>query len=408
MDDVRREVVGRAAVRECERGLAVLVDGLDPNDVPLCDASGLWKAFDCIERLAANAKVLLAARVEEAGAWKDAGARSAAEHLAKMGGTTTSEARRSLETSKKVAGMFGITDALRGGVFSTAQVNAIASAAAADPSAENRLIALAAATNVTELREECLRTTAAADPDRDATYRRIHARRCLRGFTDGEGARNLAVRGAPDRVCLIEKALEPIIDDLFEQARAGDRHEPREAYAFDALVMLAERGQAPTDERNRRAPKPRYLGLLHLDVEALTRGAIAGEETCEIVGVGPVPVRVARELLGDAILKLVITKGVDVVNVTHLGRGATAAQRIALLWTSPKCANVECSSQFVQIDHRDPWADTHHTRIDELDHLCPHDHQLKTNVGWSLVAGTGRRAFVGPDDPRHPRNKPPP
>ena len=212
---------------------------------------------------------------------------------------------------------------------------------------------------------------------------------------------------------LIEKALEPIIDDLFQQSRAEGRYEPREAYAFDALVILAERAQTPNtdaacDAEKPRRPKPRYFGLLHASVEALTRGQIEGEETCEIVGVGPVPVRVARELLGDAILKLVITKGVDVVNVTHLGRGATAAQRVALLWTSPKCANVECSSQFVQIDHRDPWANTHHTPIDELDHLCPHDHRLKTHDDWSLITGTGRRAFVGPDDLRHPRNRPPP
>jgi hypothetical protein len=407
MDDEHRVVVGRAAVRECERGLARLVDGLDPNDVALCDASRLWKAFDCIERLAANAKVLLAARVEEAGAWKDAGAPSAAEHLAKLGGTTTSEARRSLETSKKVAGFFQITDALRGGVFSRAQVDAIAGAAAADPSAENRLVALAATTNVAELREECLRTTAAADPDRDATYRRIHLGRCVRGYTDGEGARNLAVRGTPERVALIETALEPIIDDLYKQARIDGRHEPRAAYAFDALVILAERDEAPRGKTKRR-PKPRYHALLHLDVEALTRGEIQGEEKCEIVGVGSVPVRIARALLGDAILKLVLTKGVDVVNVTHLGRGATAAQRVALLWSSPKCANIECSSMFVQIDHRDPWANTKHTRLDELDHLCPHDHDLKTTQNWSLVPGTGRRAFVAPDDPRHPRNKPPP
>jgi hypothetical protein len=63
---------------------------------------------------------------------------------------------------------------------------------------------------------------------------------------------------------------------------------------------------------------------------------------------------------------------------------------------------------FVQLDHRVPWATTKHTRLDELDPLCPHDHDLKTNRGWSLVAGTGRRAIVGPDDPRHPRHKPPP
>jgi hypothetical protein len=40
--------------------------------------------------------------------------------------------------------------------------------------------------------------------------------------------------------------------------------------------------------------------------------------------------------------------------------------------------------------------------------FCGHDHDLKTNHGWSLVEGTGRRAFVPPEDPRHPRNKPPP
>jgi hypothetical protein len=104
----------------------------------------------------------------------------------------------------------------------------------------------------------------------------------------------------------------------------------------------------------------------------------------------------------------VITKGVDVANVTHLGRGPTAAQRVALLWSKPKCANGDGSSMFVQLDHREPWAKTKHTKLDELDPLCPHDHDLKTNHGWSLVKGKGRRAFVAPDDPRHPRNKPPP
>ena len=133
--------VTRAAVRESERGLAALVDVLDPDDVALADVSALWKAFDCIERLAANAKVLFAARVEEAGAWKRRGARSAAEHLAKLGGTTTSVARRTLETSKQVAALPRITDALRGGVLSTAQVDAIAGAAVADPGAEDRLVA---------------------------------------------------------------------------------------------------------------------------------------------------------------------------------------------------------------------------------------------------------------------------
>jgi hypothetical protein len=41
--------------------------------------------------------------------------------------------------------------------------------------------------------------------------------------------------------------------------------------------------------------------------------------------------RTARDLLGESIVKLVITNGVDGADVTHLGRGPTAAQRIALL-----------------------------------------------------------------------------
>jgi hypothetical protein len=216
----------------------------------------------------------------------------------------------------------------------------------------------------------------------------------------------LSVRGTVDRVARIERALEPILDQLFQQGRVSGRREAREVYAFDALLALADRDD--TVPGKRRTPKPRYLALLHVPLEALTRGAVAGEESCEIVGVGPVPVRVARELLGESILKLVITKGVYVANVVHLGRGPTAAQRSALLWSSPKCANEACSSRFVELDHRDPWAVTHHTTIAELDHLCDHDHDLKTNHGWLLVEGKGRREFVPPGHPRHPRTRPPP
>jgi hypothetical protein len=32
---------------------------------------------------------------------------------------------------------------------------------------------------------------------------------------------------------------------------------------------------------------------------------------------------------------------------------------------------------------------------------------LKTHHRWGLVEGTGVRAFVAPDDPRHPANGPP-
>jgi hypothetical protein len=145
---------------------------------------------------------------------------------------------------------------------------------------------------------------------------------------------------------------------------------------------------------------------MRVDLEALTRGRVEGDELCEIAGVGAVPARVARDLLGDAVLKLVLTRGVDVVNVTHLGRGPTAAQRIALLWTTPACTNSTCDHTLgIQNDHRTPWAQIHETTLANLDPLCPNPcHRLKTHQGWALVEGTGRRPLVAPDDPRHPDN----
>jgi hypothetical protein len=41
--------------------------------------------------------------------------------------------------------------------------------------------------------------------------------------------------------------------------------------------------------------------------------------------------------------------------------------------------------------------------FDQLDGLCSHHHDLKTIDNWALVDGRGKREFVPPHDPRHPR-----
>ena len=63
---------------------------------------------------------------------------------------------------------------------------------------------------------------------------------------------------------------------------------------------------------------------------------------------------------------------------------------------------------FLQTDHRVDWAESHITMFDLLDRLCPHHHRMKTNQGWALAGGRGKRPFVAPDDPRHPRSAGPP
>jgi hypothetical protein len=119
-------------------------------------------------------------------------------------------------------------------------------------------------------------------------------------------------------------------------------------------------------------------------------------------------VSAARNLLGESILKLVITKGVDVLHVTHLGRGPSTAQMVALLWQQPGCIVEGCDRTHREVDHREDWVKTKHTRLDECELPCDLHHDLKTYHGWALVEGTGKRPMVPPDDPRHPNNKPPP
>ena len=59
----------------------------------------------------------------------------------------------------------------------------------------------------------------------------------------------------------------------------------------------------------------------------------------------------------------------------------------------------------LQADHRIDWAKTKFTVFDLMDRLCVFHHGLKTREGWALVRGSGKREFVSPQDPRHPRHK---
>jgi hypothetical protein len=395
--------VSLSGVESARRVVAVAAAELRPEAVPLPEAPAMWAEWDQIERLAVSAKTLLAERVDESKAWKRAGFRSAAEHLAAIGDTTVGAAREALAVSRQLAGLLHTASAMRAGALSMAQAAAIVPAAAADPSAELRLLDTAGRTSLGGLRDECLRTKANADADREVTYRRIHQERRLRTWTDAEGAWNLVARGTPEAGARVLAALDSFVASRFERARKAGIYESREAHAFDALVDLAE--QKPTaggGATGKRRP-PQHLALLRVDLEALTRGRTAGDEVCELTGLGPIPVSRARALLGDSTLRLVITKGVDVVNVTHLGRGPTAAQRIALLWSSPTCTVEGCTRTRVEIDHRDDWAKVRRTELDNLDPLCSHHHARKTRDSWALVAGTGKRPMVPPNDPRHPK-----
>ncbi len=322
-------------------------------------------------------------------------------------------ARTTGETSAATKERARVGGALRGhtgtravaGELSPPTLRAITDAVAVNPSAEARLLTLARSATLAEVRDDCARVKAAGDAEPAATEARIHARRRAHRWRDHEGAEHLHLVGTKVDMAKLDQATAPYLEQIFGERRADGVHEPLDAYAFDAYVRLAERGGAEICDGQGR-PKVRYLTLLRVDSEALQRGRIEGDEQCEIAGLGPVPVATARELLGESVLKLVVTKGVDVINVTHLGRGVSAAQQIALLWQQPVCSREGCGRRArLENDHRDDWARVHCTELRNIDRLCHPDHVLKTRAGWALVAGTGRRPMVPPNHPDHPRNQ---
>ena len=412
---------------ELRRAVVRYASDLDPSLVTVADAARILEHAAVIEKVAATLKGLAAARVAETNVWRDAGDRSAAHHLARTTGSSVGAAVETLETARRLAELPQLGAAARRGELSAPQVAAIADAAAADPGAEGRLVERAKAASLAELRADCARTKAAAEPDLEARRARIHARRYLRSYTDAEGAWNLAVRNNPEVGAEVMAGLEPIVDRIFRAARAEGRREPLEAYFADALAELARgagagAGEArtagadmgPARAKIRQRGPARAKIIVRVDLDALLRGYPVGGETCEFSGYGPVAVSAVRDLIdtGDPFLAAVATKGEAVVGVAHVGRRPTAHQQTALEWIYPACAAEGCAAvgQHLETDHRVDWADSHVTVFELLDRLCGHDHYLKTHDDWALVEGHGKRPFVPPDDPRHPRHhqRPPP
>jgi len=382
--------------------------GFDAAVLSSTQADSAIASATAIERIAALIRAKAAVRLAETRAWKGSGQRSAAHDLARRTGGGVGEATKALLTAKRLENLPFLDAAARSGELSAAATAAIADAASAEPGAEARLVAKAKCSSLGELLDECARTKA-ADSDLEARRRRIHGRRFLRDWTDAEGMWHLHMGHSPEVGAQVMAAIAPIRDRLFNRARRQDRREPIAAYAADALVEAVCGSQADSDTEAASAPTTRARSkvIVRIDLAALLRGYPVEGETTEIAGFGPVAVSAVRDLIdtGDPFLAAVVTSGEAVVGVAHVRRTPKARQRTALEWLYPNCAAEGCTATvWLEMDHRFDWAKTHMTVFDLLDRLCSHHHALKTRKGWGLVEGRGKRAFVAPEDPRHPRH----
>jgi hypothetical protein len=156
----------------------------------------------------------------------------------------------------------------------------------------------------------------------------------------------------------------------------------------DALVALV-RGEAPTKE-----PEVRVEG----DLAAFERGYCEPGERMELVGIGPIPVTMARNLLQDARVSILSREGDEITRITSPKRTIPAALRRWVERAYPTCGHLGCGSrERLQIDHIIPVEDGGPTEKTNLWRLCPYHHKLKTFYRWTVVGQAGQRHLVPPD-----------
>jgi len=371
---------------------------LEPRTFRGDDAAQLLKLFAEAERLVAAGKAMMARRVEETNVWQRDGHRSAASWLAATTGSSMGSAVGTLETARRLEDLPATAEAQRQGRLSETQAREISAAASVDPRTESELLAAAGREPVAALRLRCQRLRAAAAPDEAARHRAVHGRRHLRHWNDPDGAFRMDLRTTADAGATVVANLKPFCDQAFAESRAAGRRESTEAYAADALVVMAEAAGQAGDGAGPSGP--RAMVHVRVDHDALVRGNTEAGEVCEVPGVGPIPVATARAWAGDAVLKALVTDGVDVVAVAHAGRTVTAAQRAALEERDPSCVVTGCGiTKALEIDHVDGWALTRTTTVDRLARLCRWHHHLKTHCGYRLDGSSGNWQFVPPDHP---------
>jgi len=386
------------------------VADLDPERLNGPDAARVLSAFAEIERLASAGKLLSARRVESSNIWRRSGHRSAAAHVAEA--TGTGPAITALETARHLGSLPATDEAVRQGRLSETQVKEIAGAAILQPEAEVSLVEAAGEQPLSVLKLRCKRVRAAGQDPR-ASYETIRRGRYFRNWIDDAGAVRFDARLTPDEGARLLASVEAETDRLMAAARKAGVDEPRKAFSVDALVDLAcgrsepsgtvvppgkvppgRAGSASPDSTSggsagsRVAGEPTAVVHVRVDHAALMRGHVNVGELCEIPGIGPIPVEVARRLAADAYLHVLVTDGVDVTAVARGGRTIPTALRVALTERDPVCVVPGCDTRdHLEIDHLVPFADGGEASMANLARLCHWHHYLKTHHGHRLARG---------------------
>ncbi len=377
------------------RALRASLAGFDARRCTGEDAAVIAEDLAATVKACAAALALAAARAAECGVQRHQGFADAADWLARASGTSMVEAKAALATAGALEGLPDTRAAVMTGELSLAQAAVVAETEAECPGSEAELLGVARTGSLRTLKDQARKTQlAAVDPE--ALHRRRQRARSFRHWRDQLGMVGFAGALPPEVGVALINRLEAETDRLRRQAKREGRAESWHAHGADALVKLASgagTGQARAADL-----------VIVCDLRAFRRGHAHPGEPVHVIGGGPIPVSLARELAGDAFLKAVLHDGVDLHTAAHFGRHIPAEVRTALELGAPPdfdgvaCAQANCDRRHhLEWDHKNPDANWGPTAFDNLQALCWPHHQAKT--ARDRQAGLLGPRPPGPDPP---------
>ncbi len=384
--------------------LRQVVGDLDARSLDSDVAAELVSLFVQIENVSSAGRVVATQAVARSGLWRREGFRSAAAWMAAKSGIPVPPAIRTMEMADRLQQLPLVASAYRAGHLSDVQAKEIVDAAAEVPEAQQELVDKAGKLSFQDLKEECRRLKASVLTDAEERHRRIHKSRYLRSWMDRDGAVHLSARLTADEGAMLLAAVDARRDEIILEAFRGRFYENPDAHRADALVDIA----LTTRDDDGDTGVAGAMVHVTVDYEALMRGYTVEGERCEVPGLGPIPVALAQRMAEDCILKVLLTKGVEITAVAHAGRSIPAHIRTALEYRDPTCVVPWCGVRWgLQIDHRAPWSATQDTSLENMARLCRWHHYQKSHLGYTYRGGPGTWQWIPPQEPVGPPLYPP-
>jgi HNH endonuclease len=403
------------SVLELTRALRTALVSFQPDQYSGEECALLVEELAGVEKVSAAARVRAAARAGSCGAHRERGFADVSDWMARATGTTAGSAKAALETAAAIESQPEAKAALDAGELSFAQARELVRTEAAVPGSTAGLLDVAKGQSLRALKDEARdRRLRAIDPEE--LHAMQHARMHHRQWTTPLGTIAYAGELPPEYGVPFSNRLDAETDRLWLKAHRAaseaskgllavgdstigstDGDEPdggtvssatggsgaakvelrRSVLAAQAFVRMMENGSG-------KGKATRADLVIVCDLEAYRRGHAHEGEACHIVGGGPIPVALAKELGRDAFLKAVLHNGTEIHTVAHFGRRYPAVLQTALdLGAPPRfdgnvCAAPGCDRRYLQRDHIDPVANGGKTSYVNNQPLCPPHHRIKT------------------------------